>query len=44
MKKITTLTFSVLASAMLLTGCNTNTKETAAASISVTEQSTAEQK
>ena len=44
MKKITTLTISALASAMLLTGCNTNTKETAAASVSVTEQSPAEQK
>ncbi len=45
MKKITTLTISALAGAMLLTtGCSTNNKETAAASVSVTEQSPAEQK
>ena len=45
MKKITTLTISALAGAMLLTtGCSTNNKETATASVSVTEQSPAEQK
>ena len=42
---MTTLTISALASAMLLTtGCSTNNKETAAASVSVTEQSPTEQK
>lgn len=44
MKKITTLTISALASAMLLvTGCSTNNgnQETAAASVAVTEQSPA---
>ena len=45
MKKMTTLTISALAGAMLLTsGCSTNNKETAAASVSVTEQSPTEQK
>ncbi len=45
MKKITTLTISALSAAILLTtGCSTNNKETAAASVSITEQSTAEQK
>ncbi len=44
MKKITTLTISALASAMLLvTGCSTNNgnKEAAAASVAITEQSPA---
>ena len=45
MKKMTTLTISALAGAMLLTtGCSTNNKETAAASVSITEQSPTEQK
>lgn len=47
MKKITTLTISTLASAMLLvTGCSTNNgnKESAAASVAVTEQSPATEK
>ena len=47
MKKITTLTISALASAMLLaTGCSTNNgnQETAAKSVSVTEQSPAPEK
>lgn len=47
MKKITTLTISVLASAMLLvTGCSTNNgnQESAAKSVSVTEQSSATEK
>lgn len=44
MKKITTLTISALAGAMLLTTSCTNTKETAVASVSVTEQSPVEQK
>lgn len=45
MKKVTTLTISALTTAILLTtGCNTNTKETAAASVAVTEQSTDTQK
>ncbi|WP_350562107.1 FKBP-type peptidyl-prolyl cis-trans isomerase [Psychrobacter sp. CAL346-MNA-CIBAN-0220] len=47
MKKITTLTISALASAMLLaTGCSTNNgnQETAAKSVSVTEQSLAPEK
>ena len=47
MKKITTLTISALASAMLLTtGCSTNNgnKETAAKSVAVTEQSPAAEK
>ncbi|WP_201576834.1 MULTISPECIES: FKBP-type peptidyl-prolyl cis-trans isomerase [Psychrobacter] len=47
MKKITTLTISALASAMLLvTGCSTNNgnQESAAKSVSVTEQSSATEK
>jgi FKBP-type peptidyl-prolyl cis-trans isomerase len=47
MKKITTLTISALASAMLLaTGCSTNNgnQETAAKSVAVTEQSPAPEK
>ena len=47
MKKMTTLTLSALASTMLLvTGCSTNNgnQETAAQSVSVTEQSPADQK
>ena len=47
MKKITTLSVSALAGAMLLiTGCSTNngSQETAAQSVSVTEQSTATEK
>lgn len=47
MKKMTTLTISALASAMLLvTGCSTNNgnKESTAASVSVTEQSSAAEK
>ncbi len=47
MKKITTLTISTLASAMLLaTGCSTNNgnQESATPSVSVTEQSTAKEK
>ncbi len=47
MKKITTLTISALASAMLLaTGCSTNNgnQETATQSVSITEQSTAPEK
>ncbi|WP_201529050.1 MULTISPECIES: FKBP-type peptidyl-prolyl cis-trans isomerase [Psychrobacter] len=47
MKKITTLTISTLASAMLLaTGCSTNNgnQETAAKSVAVTEQSPAPEK
>ncbi|MEN8626346.1 FKBP-type peptidyl-prolyl cis-trans isomerase [Psychrobacter proteolyticus] len=47
MKKITTLGVSALASAMLLvTGCSTNNgnQETAAQSVSITEQSTASEK
>lgn len=47
MKKMTTLSISALASAMLLiTGCSTNNgnQETAAQSISITEQSTAPEK
>ena len=47
MKKITTLSISALASAMLLvTGCNANNgnKETAAKSVSVTEKSPAKEK
>ena len=47
MKKITTLGVSALASAMLLvTGCSTNNgnQETAAQSISITEQSSASEK
>ncbi|MGM8900034.1 FKBP-type peptidyl-prolyl cis-trans isomerase N-terminal domain-containing protein, partial [Psychrobacter sp. 1Y4] len=47
MKKITTLSISALASAMLLmTGCSTNngSQETAAQSVSITEQSSASEK
>ena len=47
MKKITTLSVGALASAMLLvTGCSTNNgnQETAAQSISITEQSSANEK
>lgn len=47
MKKITTLSVGVLASAMLLvTGCSTNNgnQETAAKSVSITEQSSANEK
>ena len=47
MKKITTLSVSALASAMLLiTGCSTNNgnQETAAKSVSITEQSPATEK
>ena len=47
MKKITTLSVSALASAMLLmTGCSTNngSQETAAQSVSITEQSSASEK
>ena len=47
MKKITTLSVSALASAMLLmTGCSTNngSQETAAQSVAITEQSTSEEK
>ena len=47
MRKITTLTISALASAMLLaTGCSTNNgnKETAATSVSITEQSATDEK
>ncbi|MFP3354880.1 FKBP-type peptidyl-prolyl cis-trans isomerase N-terminal domain-containing protein, partial [Pseudoalteromonas sp. SIMBA_153] len=47
MKKITTLGVSALASAMLLvTGCSTNNgnQETAAQSVSITEQSSASEK
>lgn len=47
MNKITTLTVGALTSAILLTtGCNTNNgnKETAAASVAITEQSTAPEK
>ena len=47
MKKITTLSVSALASAMLLvTGCSTNngSQETAAQSVSITEQSPAKEK
>ena len=47
MKKITTLTISALASAILLTtGCSTNNgnQESAATSVAITEQSTAPEK
>ncbi|MGP4714782.1 MULTISPECIES: FKBP-type peptidyl-prolyl cis-trans isomerase [unclassified Psychrobacter] len=46
MKKITTLSISALASAMVLVGCSTNNgnQEAAAQSVAITEQSTANEK